>query len=375
MTTAWKNLCAAVFASKDIPNQLKPAVLAQAIGESGRGVSEPAVKGNNFWSLKFRDGLGVGWIRCADGYDYCYFPSAEAAVAVYWKFVHRQPYYAGVDDHLGMPADFIGFIGPTFCPPGYEKDFILQHGNKNYTDYILSFLPEATDLLTPLGWTKLPTAGPFFPTPPAVPIGNGWTLKIDRTGDLLTGPKCYTHLVKNFDRLQLHPQKIIFHFAAALGTGVMDGWSNPLTPRSAHFYVLRNGTAFQCVPLNFWAWTADGWNPISINIELENLGCFLPNERTISSWYDPSTDRFYRRFWPNIVQSAPRSEFVLLKHRKENIFRWWHMFPDAQIAAVIAFLPFLVGYCPQLPVVCGHDDVEAQKVDPGPAFPWAMIRK
>jgi hypothetical protein len=344
-------------------------------------VREVAIKARNFWSLKYRDGLGVGWIRCSDGYDYCYMPSEAVAVAVYWKFIHRLPYYVDVDKHLTSPADFIGYVGPSFCPPGYPgspsyEKWKTDHGVQNYTEYVLSFLPEATEFLQGFGWKPSTTPAPVpapvpEPIPPVVivpPPASIYRVVGDRLQGAIWRP------VRNFDRIRLNPQKIIIHFAAALGTGVMDGFDNPLSFRSAHFYSMRAGPLYQCVPLNYWAWAADGWNPVSWNFETENLGCFEDGEKKINSWYDPKTDRFYRRFWPNIVQSAPRSEFVFLKHRKENRFLWWHTYPQAQIATLKQCLPALIAAAPRKLVLAGHDEVEAQKVDPGPAADEMMVQ-
>ncbi len=370
-TESWKKLGLALINSPDIPRNLQPVVCAQAIGESGRGVSWTATEALNFWSLKWRDGLGVDGVMAPDRYEYCKFSTHAQAVAVYWKFIHRSPYYDGIDAHLADPVDFIDFIGPHFCPPGYTVEWYFKMGGKNYTQYIRSFIPEATAFLESLGWE--PPAGQV-PAPPPAPTTRGWRIFQKNGSDYLAGPAWYLNLVKNYDRIRINPLRIIFHFSAGLGLGVMDPWNVLISQRSAHLYPMRDGKLYQCVPLNFRSWTSGKWNPIAINIELENLGCFEPNERKANSWYDPKTDRFYRRFWPNIIQSAPRSEFVLLRHPKESRFMWWHTFTSEQILLVTEFLPTLIKYCPQKPVICGHDELEAQKVDPGPAFPMYLFR-
>jgi hypothetical protein len=366
---SWNKLGLALINSPDVPRNLQPVVCAQAIGESGRGVSWTATEALNFWSLKWRDGLGVDGVMAPDRYEYCKFSTHAQAVAVYWKFIHRSPYYDGVDEHLADPADFIGFIGGHFCPPGYSLDWILKMG-MDYTGYIISFLPEATAFLESLGWMPA-IATPQVPPPATDPLG--WRILNKNGNDYLAGPAWFLHPVKNFDRIRINPQRIIFHYSAALGEGVMDPWNVLISQRSAHLYPTRDGRLYQCVPLNFRSWAAGRWNPTSINIELEGLGCFVPNERKANSWYDPKTDRFYRRFWPNIIQSAPRSEFVLRRHPKENRFIWWHTFTEEQIDLVAAFLPTLKSYCPHPPIICGHDEVELSKVDPFP-FPIDLFR-
>jgi N-acetylmuramoyl-L-alanine amidase len=51
--------------------------------------------------------------------------------------------------------DWLGFIGKTWCPPGYTEGWIEKHGGLNYHEYIInSFSDEAVDTLKAVGWKQ-----------------------------------------------------------------------------------------------------------------------------------------------------------------------------------------------------------------------------
>lgn len=119
---------------------LKAVTLAQWALESGWGTSRLATQHLNFGGLKYRPEMApyarkVRY-KAHDGEeDYCAFDSLEEFITGYWAFLERSP-YAGWEDHTASPADFIGFIGPIYCP-----------GNPQYAALVLSLLPEAEALL------------------------------------------------------------------------------------------------------------------------------------------------------------------------------------------------------------------------------------
>jgi N-acetyl-anhydromuramyl-L-alanine amidase AmpD len=349
----------------------KVICICQGIGETGRGKTEIATKALNFWGLKWRVEMHVPSYLSLDGYQYCKFSSHKQAVEKYHEFIFARSPYAGIEKHTTSPDDYINHISVPFCPPGnpgspwYSK-WYRDHGNRNYAQYILSFKDEAIQLLRSAGGEiKLSETlvVPSSLTP--------YQIVKQYDGDWLSG--IVWKPVKNYTKSLLYPKQLVMHYTAALGLGIIDGWNNPLTFASAHFLIMRDGAKYQCVPMDKRAWSVYNFNSTTLNVEFENLGCFAENEKKATSWYNPETDSFCRWFWPGIIKSAPKSEFVLLRHPKEQRFLWWHTFTEYQIQSAKILIPILMDYAKK-PLLCGHEDLDKGKVDPGPAFFWSEIR-
>lgn len=129
-----------IYAKKEItyPN-LKAVTLAQWTLESGGGSSQLAKLHLNFGGLKWRPEMSGYAEKVAyeahDGLDdYCKFASLEAFIDGYWRFIGRSP-YAGWEEHSDTAENFIGFIGPIYCP-----------GNPHYGSDVLGIMPEAEAL-------------------------------------------------------------------------------------------------------------------------------------------------------------------------------------------------------------------------------------
>ncbi|KQY51857.1 N-acetylmuramoyl-L-alanine amidase [Lysobacter sp. Root494] len=122
------------------------------------------------------------------------------------------------------------------------------------------------------------------------------------------------------------------------------------TGNSGHYYIDRDGTVFQYVPLQRIAHHVRGYNPRAIGIELVNTGRY-------PDWLDSR----------NQAMDEPYTE--------------------AQVASLIALLRKLHNELPSLKQVAGHEDLDAttaaasddprvqvrRKRDPGPLFPWPRV--
>jgi len=122
------------------------------------------------------------------------------------------------------------------------------------------------------------------------------------------------------------------------------------TGNSGHFYIDRDGSVEQWVPLDRVAHHVRGKNADSVGIELVNQGRW-------PDWHDSSRQKF------------------------EEIF------PDAQIQALIELLAMLERKLPALAEIAGHDQLDQdlvgasdapglrvrRKLDPGPLFPWSRV--
>ncbi len=122
------------------------------------------------------------------------------------------------------------------------------------------------------------------------------------------------------------------------------------TGNSGHYYVDRDGRVEEYVPIERIAHHTRGWNPVSIGIELVNLGRY-------PDW---------------------------LASRHQDLTE---AYPEPQIVALLALLQALQARCSALIEIAGHEDLDRTEVpasddpsmlvrrkrDPGPMFPWARV--
>jgi N-acetylmuramoyl-L-alanine amidase len=122
------------------------------------------------------------------------------------------------------------------------------------------------------------------------------------------------------------------------------------TGNSGHYYIDRDGTVFQFVPLQRIAHHVRGYNARAVGIELVNTGRY-------PRWHDS-------------------------RHQAMD-----EAYTDAQIASLVALLRTLQGELPSLRQVAGHEDLDTgtapasddpgvevrRKRDPGPLFPWPRV--
>lgn len=122
------------------------------------------------------------------------------------------------------------------------------------------------------------------------------------------------------------------------------------TGNSGHFYIDRDGSVEQWVPLDRVAHHVRGHNRASVGIELVNRGRW-------PDWYDS-------------------------RHQA-----WEETYPDSQIEALIELLSMLERKLPGLAEIAGHDQLDLdwieasdnpeitvrRKTDPGTAFPWSQV--
>ena len=122
------------------------------------------------------------------------------------------------------------------------------------------------------------------------------------------------------------------------------------TGNSGHFYINRDGSIEQWVPINRVAHHVRGYNLKTIGIELVNNGRY-----------------------PDWFQSSHQ-------HMTET-------YPDVQIESLADLLNHLVEQTPGLAGIAGHEDLDTamlpsedkpgimirRKLDPGPRFPWQAL--
>lgn len=138
--------------------------------------------------------------------------------------------------------------------------------------------------------------------------------------------------------------------AAARAWGEKQVYPDSGTGNSGHFYIDRNGSIEEWVPPGRVAHHTRGYNPVSIGIELVNLGRY-----------------------PNWFYST---------HQQMT-----EPYPERQIGALTDLLNHLAAQLSGLHDIAGHEDLDTgsipaedrpevmirRKLDPGPCFPWPGI--
>lgn len=119
---------------------------------------------------------------------------------------------------------------------------------------------------------------------------------------------------------------------------------------SGHYYIDRDGSTLEYVPIERVANHTRGWNPQSVGIELVNLGRY-------PAWLDSRRQQMTEAY------------------------------PKAQTDSLLELIADLRQRCPKLSGIAGHEDLDLNEVsasddaslkvrrkrDPGPMFPWAAV--
>lgn len=154
---------------------------------------------------------------------------------------------------------------------------------------------------------------------------------------------------------------VIHHTAGASALSSINFWRSPAAKgASAHIVIDRDGTIYQCRPFNKTCGHAGvsqwqgftGLNSCTISIELANGG-------------DSAT----------LIRKYSKLPPVKARHKNGGPEKEWEAYPEAQLKACEEVAKALVKRY-NLDAVVGHDDIApTRKVDPGPAFPMAALRK
>jgi N-acetylmuramoyl-L-alanine amidase len=164
------------------------------------------------------------------------------------------------------------------------------------------------------------------------------------------------------------PDAIIIHYTAgADAASSIRSLCNPQSKASAHLLVARDGQITQLVPFDTAAWHAgkssyggrEGYNNYSIGIEIDNAGLLTKTGESYQSWFG---------------RNYSADQVITAVHRNEKNARYWHVYSEAQIAAVEDICSLLIDKY-GIKQILGHEEISpGRKVDPGPAFPLDKLR-
>lgn len=177
---------------------------------------------------------------------------------------------------------------------------------------------------------------------------------------------------------------------------------------SAHFLLDLDGTVYQTLDLRERAYHATIANSRSIGIEIANIGALGPEERAkFAEWYQREPDGALRVVPParlghpgirtaDFIARPVRSDIITGEINGRKLEQY--DFTPEQYAALIRLTAALHRIFPQLALDCprdaqgqvvagklspteferfrgliGHFHIQANKVDPGPAFQWDRV--
>jgi len=166
------------------------------------------------------------------------------------------------------------------------------------------------------------------------------------------------------------PRFLIMHYTAGPSLeGTIRTFSDPQRRASAHLVIGRNGQIAQCVEFNKIAWhagishwrsplsglTYNGFNALSIGIELVNAGQLKKIGKKFTAWWGGTIS-------PSEVYADDQGGF-------------WHGYTEAQLKAALDAAVALFARYSSLGEILGHEDIAPErKIDPGAAFPMESFR-
>jgi len=378
MTALWDAYNNRMALSSIIPNQIKDGVIGQAMLECQRGTTKVATDGLNFHAMQYRKEMApyCKGSMLYERYTYATFSSMDQEIAYYWKRVHL-PVYGDVDSHLQNSREYLSFIGPKYCFPGYKTNW---HGytkyHKNYHEYICDLLlPEAREQLKKFGWTPTVVIPDPIPVPIPIPIPYPMFKEYEIRDGMIyyDGVQIPYYETPNYTANKKNTNsRILLHYTAAKNfNGIIQAMQD-IKNDAAPILIGSEGQIAQLAPLDRVVHHSGNsyYNGDSTGVELEGWGCSrvtLGNYVVFWRWF-PTGKR---------MELVPKSDCIYAPHPKEpRIWRWWPKFPEAQYETLRKFISawerwkgVLEGQAP----IMEHSQVIPSRLDVGPAFDWKEI--
>lgn len=148
--TASPNFVTLANAYRDYPiafPALKGVTLAQWALESGWGMTRLAKQLNNYGGMKWGNiDSAFGAPAMYGGQKYTQFSSLSMFIEGYWNRIEMSPAWAGWQDHMDSPAEFIAFITPEWLT-GRKADGSLLADESKYVRDVMDIRNRRTEEL------------------------------------------------------------------------------------------------------------------------------------------------------------------------------------------------------------------------------------
>lgn len=335
-------------------NNLKAAMLAQAILESGRGMSKMAKDNLNFHGLIWREDMKniadpreVAVSNEAGGRAvFCKFRTPEDEIRGYWQFVQRSP-YPRVLKHTNNARDFLGYIGPKYCPTGYTPLWIAEHDNKDYDDYICdNLLQEAKTALAQYGWVE---------------DRPSHSNTVDLRLRWIPWARDYKSIATSWKYPERYPEGAIIHFTAGRTIESSLDWLGKM--KYPCLGIGRDGTLYQPFPLSEGGPHCGTWHHQKyVGIEIAAAGrCKSLGNGKYQTWWGGILDESQIRWSPG-EENIEAGYYEAFTPEQENTLEFLLLWLKANHPSVFS-----------LENILGHDEVASRrKSDPGAALSRTM---
>lgn len=340
--------------------QLKAMMLAQSILESGRENTDLAKLHNNHHGLKYRPEM-AGFATPVEyktdseptgSAVFCKFESKEAEVKGYWHFISRSP-YKGWEAYTNSPLEYLMYIGPIYCPPGFTGSWIAAHGGLDYAQYIVQrLLPVAQYLLDNVDSVDVPAEPEEPPTPPTPPTSLPTKIPFATQFD------CKMKVQGKYPRK--FPEGLIVHYTAGLGTA--RGTNEYCAGQGYTLMTIgKDGELVQSSPLDSWGYhCGNGFQDTCLGIEI-----------TCAGRLEKKADG---KFWSWFDTEIPKENVRHIDDTDEQINGYYEKYTPEQEATLIKLCLWLRDNGKgifKLENVIGHDEScsrtgdRGRKSDPG----------
>jgi len=210
----------------------------------------------------------------------------------------------------------------------------------------------------------------------------------------------------NLDQLRANVDQIVLHYDASGTSRQCFRTLHDSRGLSIHFMVDLDGTIYQTLDVKERAWHATKSNARSVGIEIANIGAYPSESPVLDKWYARDEGGLYVTLppevgnggiqTPNFVARPRRPDFVHGSIHDQQLLQ--ADFTPEQYRAIAGLLAALQSALPEIPLDCprdndgrpltralsdqewtdfkgvlGHDHIQQNKIDPGPALDWDYL--
>ncbi|MBL8874308.1 MAG: N-acetylmuramoyl-L-alanine amidase [Phycisphaerae bacterium] len=210
----------------------------------------------------------------------------------------------------------------------------------------------------------------------------------------------------DLDQLRANIDQIVLHYDASGTSRQCFRTLHDSRGLSIHFMVDLDGTIYQTLDVKERAWHATKSNARSIGIEIANIGAYPSESPVLAKWYARDDQGLYVTLpaeagdggirTPNFVARPRRPDFITGEVHEERLIQ--ADFTPEQYRSLAHLLAALNAALPEIPLACprdtegmpltrcltdeewanfkgvlGHDHIQQNKVDPGPAMDWDYL--